>query len=103
MTERSQNLKLSRTWNGNTNFNNLGNFGNFNDLFTNQNIGTWYALLGALLLGEKEFFGHSLGLRLPSEMEVAPRYILLTLFTLFKLLYTALTVACMHKNVVTVG
>merc|ERR1712045_987625 len=39
-----------RTWNGNTNFNNLGNFGNFNDLFTNQNIGTWYALLGALLL-----------------------------------------------------
>ena len=39
-------------------------------------------------------------------MEVAPRYILLTLFTqfvLFKLLYTALTVACMHKNVVTVG
>ena len=55
MTERSLNLKLFRTWNGNTNFNNLGNFGNFNDLFTNQNIGTWYALLGALLLGEKEF------------------------------------------------
>ena len=56
MTERSQNLKLSRTWNGNTNFNNLGNFGNFGNLFTNQNIGTWYALLGALLLGEKEFW-----------------------------------------------
>jgi len=43
-------LDDQRTWNGNTNFNNLGNFGNFNDLFTNQNIGTWYALLGALLL-----------------------------------------------------
>ena len=63
MTERSQNLKLSRTWNGNTNFNNLGNFGNFGNLFTNQNIGTWYALLGALLLGENEFFGHSLNVK----------------------------------------
>merc|ERR1712223_1192566 len=43
-------LDDQRTWNGNTNFNNLGNFGNFGNLFTNQNIGTWYALLGALLL-----------------------------------------------------
>jgi len=49
-------LDDQRTWNGNTNFNNLGNFGNFGNLFTNQNIGTWYALLGALLLGEKEFW-----------------------------------------------
>lgn len=38
-----------RTFNGNGNFNNLGGF-DFNNLFTNQNIGTWYAVLGALLL-----------------------------------------------------
>merc|ERR1712018_539951 len=43
----SQEEDGQRTWNGNTNF---GNFGNFNDLFTNQNIGTWYALLAALLI-----------------------------------------------------
>jgi len=41
---------LYRSFNGNTNFNGIGNFGNFNDLFTNQNINTWYALLGALLI-----------------------------------------------------
>jgi len=46
----SQEADDQRTWNGNTNFNNLGNFGNFNDLFSNQNIGTWYALLAALLI-----------------------------------------------------
>jgi len=39
-----------RTWDQNTNFGNIGNFGNFGDLFTNQNIGTWYALLAALLI-----------------------------------------------------
>ena len=47
---------LYRSFNGNTNFNGIGNFGNFNDLFTNQNINTWYALLGALLIGKKR--GH---------------------------------------------
>merc|ERR1711990_927877 len=46
----SQEADDQRTWNGNTNFNGLGNFGNFGDLFTNQNIGTWYALLAALLI-----------------------------------------------------
>merc|ERR1712018_1014855 len=46
----SQEEDGQRTWNGNTNFGNIGNFGNFNDLFTNQNIGTWYALLAALLI-----------------------------------------------------
>merc|ERR1712080_129444 len=46
----SQEADGQRTWNGNTNFGNIGNFGNFNDLFTNQNIGTWYALLAALLI-----------------------------------------------------
>jgi len=44
----SQQADDQRTWNGNTNFNNLGGF-DFNGLFTNQNIGTWYALLAALL------------------------------------------------------
>ena len=34
-------------------------------------------------------------LKIPSEMEVAPRYDLVTLFTLLKLLYTAKTLACM--------
>ena len=47
-------LFLYRTWNGDTNFNNLGGF-DFNGLFTNQNIGTWYALLAALLFGERGF------------------------------------------------
>ena len=34
-------------------------------------------------------------LKIPSEMEVAPRYYLVTLLTLLKLLYTAKTLACM--------
>merc|ERR1711990_736845 len=46
----SQEADDQRSFNGNTNFNGIGNFGNFNDLFTNQNINTWYALLGALLI-----------------------------------------------------
>merc|ERR1711953_287367 len=60
-SEDSQ-LDDQRTWNGNTNFNNLGNFGNFGNLFTNQNIGTWYALLagggglGALFGNRRQSF-----------------------------------------------
>ena len=34
-------------------------------------------------------------LKIPSEMEVAPRYNLLTLFIPLKLLYTAKTLTCM--------
>ena len=33
--------------------------------------------------------------KIASEMEIAPRYTLFTLFVLFKLLYTAQAVACM--------
>merc|ERR1711910_136304 len=47
--EFSEAAEDERTFNGNGNFNNLGGF-DLNNLFTNQNIGTWYAVLGALLL-----------------------------------------------------
>ena len=51
----------------------------------------------------------NLEIKIPSEMEVAPRYkqltlmTLLTLFILLKLLYTATTLACMPVYIVREG